>query len=71
MAQKRKLSRTEKKKPAEKAGFAACRKGVHLEKMQFYTLRRLREIELNFVFLRAGAVQRYCPRAKNGKRNAA
>ena len=28
------------------------------------TLRRLREIELNFVFLRAGAVQWYCPPSK-------
>ena len=36
-----------------------------------YTLDRLREIEVNFVFLRAGAVRGYCPRAKNEKRRTA
>ncbi|GEM_PF-2197940 len=29
-------------------------KGVHLEKMQFYTLRRLRESEQDFAFCEGG-----------------
>ena len=43
----------------------ACRKS---QNNKFLHADRLREMELNFVFLRAGAVRRYRPRAKNEKR---
>ena len=44
---------------------SACRKS---QNNKFLHAVRLREMELNFVFLRVGAVRWYRPRAKNGKR---
>ena len=46
-------------------------KVVNLDKYIPYTLDRFREIDVKFVFLRAGAVRWYCPRAKNEKRQTA
>ena len=53
------------KKGAEFLHLSACRKS---QNNKFLHAVRLREMELNFVFLRVGAVRWYRPRAKNGKR---
>ncbi len=45
-------------------GIVACRKSPN---NKFLHTGRLREMELNFVLLRVGAVRWYRPRAKNGK----
>ena len=57
-----------KKRFANAKCFQRAEKGVNVEKCAVLHAAETSRNRTEFPFSRAGAVQRYCPRAKNGKR---